>query len=405
MSNWPGNDPSKKKWFSGKSLENVSLYESQVKKIVKLDTSASILPVYVCGLTPYDSAHLGHAFTYSAFDLLNRLLRHSDKNISYVQNITDVDDPLFDRARRDGINWKQIAVTEVEKFIKDMQAISIIGPDIFVSVSNEMPSIIKSNQELFDKNFLYQVEKDWYYEIKKIDSKLVTGYSESTLQTKFRQRGGDPDRPLKRNPLDAVIWKSSAPDEPAWDSSLGVGRPGWHIECVSIIEKYLSLPLFIQGGGRDLIFPHHAICSMQAKSLSGKELAKNFLHTGLVSYQGQKMSKSLGNLVFISKLLEDGFSAAAIRSHLISHNWHQDWEWLETDLHEFQERTESWRQKLSKIAINDELIDLTFINLKDNLNTAPIFDYLDNLKVSQNQELEGRDNVSGFISDVLGVHL
>jgi L-cysteine:1D-myo-inositol 2-amino-2-deoxy-alpha-D-glucopyranoside ligase len=402
---WRSNEPNRKNWFHGKTLESISLYESQAQKAVEINASKEKFPIYVCGLTPYDSAHLGHAFTYSVFDVLIRFLKQSEKKISYVQNITDVDDPLFERARRDGLDWKEIAESQIKKFVMDMQAISINAPDVFVSVSDEMPIIIESNSRLNDKNLLYQLADDWYYQIEKIDSKLVAGWVNSQLLETFSQRGGDPDRIGKRNPFDAVVWKSSAPDEPAWESTLGLGRPGWHIECVSIIEKYLDLPLFIQGGGKDLIFPHHAICAMQAQSLSGKRLAENYLHAGLVSYQGEKMSKSLGNLVFVSDLMEMNFSAAAIRAHLLSQVWYQDWEWIESDLATFQMRTDNWRHKLSKIQVTDELIDLAFSNLQNNLNAKPIFEYLDNLSVTQNIECDPQQSVSGFMSDVFGIRL
>lgn len=402
---WQHDEPNRKNWFLSKKLESISLYESQAQKITEIDTTQRDLPIYVCGLTPYDSAHLGHAFTYSVFDLLIRFLRQSQKNVSYVQNITDVDDPLFERARRDGVNWKEIAESQIDKFVIDMQAIAVIAPDVFVSVSDEMETIIKSKLKLHDKNNLYKLVDDWYYRIEKIDSELVSSWTNTQLRDTFSQRGGDLNRTGKLNPFDAVVWKRSLADEPSWDSNLGPGRPGWHIECVAIIEKYLSLPLFIQGGGKDLIFPHHAICAMQAKSLTTKELAKNYLHVGLVAYQGEKMSKSLGNLVFVSDLLSKKYSAAAIRAHLISQKWNEDWEWKEADLKLFQQRTDIWREKFTSAPVTDELIDIVFVSLQNNLDTVAIFDYLDNFNVVKNDETDPKNTISGFLSDVLGIYL
>ena len=405
MINWPVGLIYRGDWFSGLNLKEIEVFDSQTQSIESIELDQNPIPIYVCGLTPYDSAHLGHAFTYSIFDVLVRFLRQAGKQVTYVQNITDVDDPLFERARRDNQEWSEIAKNQIDKFIIDMQKIGVNPPDVFTPVSEQMPTIQKAIAKLETNGDLYQLNDSWYYRVQSSEHSLTTDYQQEELITVFAQRGGDPERIGKLNPLDPVVWKPSLPGEPNWNSPLGLGRPGWHIECVAIIEKFLDLPLFIQGGGKDLIFPHHTMCAWQTKSLTNKNLARSYLHAGLVSYQGEKMSKSLGNLVFISELLNKGFSNGAIRTQLLSVPWYQDWEWFEADLVSTQKRVQRWGRYLAKVPADSEFISSAYESLKNNLSIEPIFQSLDELESKTNDSVQVQDSVQAFVSDVLGLKL
>jgi L-cysteine:1D-myo-inositol 2-amino-2-deoxy-alpha-D-glucopyranoside ligase len=405
MVDWQNTRSHKEHWFQHQSADFLYLYDSKANTKVKREVPAGEIPIYVCGITPYDSAHLGHAFTYSVFDVMVRFLRQSGRKVKYVQNITDVDDPLFERARRDGTSWDTIASLQVNKFVNDMNQINVLAPDEFVSVSDEMNTIIDAIEKLKDNQKVYQVDQDWYFDTENYQNFLTPNISSSELNNIFEQRGGDPTRTGKRNALDPVVFKQSQPDEPTWSSKLGTGRPGWHIECVAIIEKYLKLPLFIQGGGKDLIFPHHTMCAHQAEALTGKELATCYLHAGMVEYQGEKMSKSLGNLVFVSELIEAGFSGASIRLNLLDRNWNDDWAFDEYSLKNSQKRLESWKANLPSIYATEDVIEKIFEMMRNNFDTPAIFDLLDELKIHKPVEVPYSDSMAALISDTLGLAL
>lgn len=402
---WSKSSNFRENWFENFDLNAIEVYDSSHRSRISLEITSEIIPIYVCGLTPYDSAHLGHAFTYSVFDLLVRFFKQSNKNVNYVQNITDVDDPLFERARRDNQDWQEIASSQIDKFVTDMEQIGVNPPDVFTPVSDQMRAIITANSKLLSQKSVYQLESDWYYEIPDLKHPLIADLSNAELQEIFSQRGGDPTREGKRNQLDPVVWKRSLTDEPSWESELGAGRPGWHIECVAIIEKFLDLPLLIQGGGKDLIFPHHTMCAWQTNTLTGKDLAQSFLHAGLVSYQGEKMSKSLGNLVFVSELISRGFSSAAIRVQLLSNSWNLDWEWFESDLATSQQRITHWRRYLSRVPVEGEFLEFAFHNLRQNLSVEPILKRIDELESKTVARLDLNDSMQAFVSDVLGIQL
>lgn len=405
MTNWPADLMFRSDWFSGLEFKQIDLFDSQSQSVEKLELDQDPIPIYVCGLTPYDSAHLGHAFTYSIFDVLVRFLRQGGKTVKYVQNITDVDDPLFERARRDNQDWSLVAKNQIDKFILDMRDIGVNPPDVFTPVSEQMPSVQEAISQLLSEGDIYQLADSWYYQVQSPEHPLINEYSSDELIEMFSQRGGDPDRFGKHNALDPVVWKPSLTAEPEWEFELGAGRPGWHIECVAIIEKFLDLPLFIQGGGKDLIFPHHTMCAWQTKSLTKKDLARTYMHAGLVSYQGEKMSKSLGNLVFISELLNKGFTSAAIRAQLLSIPWTKDWEWFEKDLIGTQKRVDKWSTYLSKVPADKEFIDFAFDSLKNNLSIEPIFQLMDQLESRADDTVELQDSIQAFVSDVFGLKL
>ena len=326
MKSWPSNSLSQSS--NDYLSESLRLFDTKSKKINPIGQVDKKIQIYVCGITPYDSAHLGHAFTYLTFDLVIRTLNFIGRKTNYVQNITDIDDPLFERARKTSTDWQTIVDSQLDIYRKDMAALNILPPDHFVGVMENMELIISQIGQTISNDLSYQIGTEWYF---KTDSeklsKLVSSIPNDELLLMAKERGCDTDRPGKVNALDPIIWKASKDDEPYWKEVFGTGRPGWHIQCISLANKYAELPLDIQGGGKDLIFPHHSMSEEQNSALGFGELALNYCHVGMVSYQGSKMSKSKGNLVFVHELIAEGISPMVIRLFLMQHHWRSDWEY------------------------------------------------------------------------------
>src|ERR1700694_3926540 len=290
--------------------------------------------LYVCGVTPYDSGHMGHAFTFCAFDILVRFAEAAGVRVRYVQNITDVDDPLFERARRDGVDWRVLADRETAIHIRDMTALGWRPPDFMPRVSDEIKSILKAASRLYSTGYAYQADALYF------DTSRYRGYGRLSHRTrrsmilKLRAEGllGTVGTGAKRDVLDFPLWGGSGLDEPSWPSRFGAGRPGWHIECSGMAMRYLGEQIDVHGGGRDLAFSHHESERAQSESLTGKvPFARAWMHTGMVRYEGRKMSKSLGNLVHVSQTLERS-PAAAVRLYLASHRYGRDWDFSWTGL-------------------------------------------------------------------------
>jgi L-cysteine:1D-myo-inositol 2-amino-2-deoxy-alpha-D-glucopyranoside ligase len=287
-----------------------------------------LLRLYVCGVTPYDSGHLGHASTFCAFDNLIRWVEASGVRVRYVQNVTDVDDPLFERAHRDGIGWDELARRETTKLVSDMAALGWRPPDVMPRVSEEIPGIVDAVTRLAEGGYAYQTDALYF------DTSRYPRYGELSHRTrrsmlaKLRDEGllGEVGPHAKRDALDFPLWRPSAPGEPAWETSFGPGRPGWHIECSAMSMRHLGLQVDIHGGGRDLVFSHHESERAQSESLTGcLPFARAWMHVGIVRFEGHKMSKSLGNLVLVPQLLERVTPATA-RLYLASRHYRPDWE-------------------------------------------------------------------------------
>jgi L-cysteine:1D-myo-inositol 2-amino-2-deoxy-alpha-D-glucopyranoside ligase len=300
--------------------------------------------LYVCGITPYDATHLGHAMTYLTFDLVHRVWRDAGHDVHYVQNVTDIDDPLLERAVATGEDWRAIAERETELFRRDMTALRVLPPQDYIGAVEAMPLICSAIGALAERGATYQVDGDTYFDLRADPTfGAVSGLDRHTMAALFGERGGDPQRPGKRDPLDPVLWQMARPDEPAWDTELGHGRPGWHIECVAIAQHHLGVAFDVQGGGRDLAFPHHDMGASQGSVIAdGRRFARHYAHVGMVGLDGEKMSKSRGNLVFVSRLLADGVPAAVIRLALLDHHYRDDWEWTGADLESAGERYRRW---------------------------------------------------------------
>ena len=346
------------------SMPALRLFDTVKGSVVTLGTSGE-QSMYVCGITPYDATHMGHAASYVAFDLLNRAWRDGRQQVSYVQNVTDVDDPLLERATATGVDWRDLAASQIELFQTDMEALNVLAPDHYVGAVEAIPLIVPAIERLVQRGLAYRVagsagepDGDVYYDVEAAGKHAaeatdawtlgsVSGLSDAEMLGLFAERGGDPGRAGKRQALDPLLWRVAREGEPSWPGDgLGEGRPGWHIECTVIAQKYLPAPFTVQGGGSDLIFPHHEMGAGHAYSLSGVPLAQHFAHAGMVGLDGEKMSKSKGNLVLVSKLRAAGEEPAAIRLAILAHHYRSDWSWTEAGFAQAKERLRTWRAAL-----------------------------------------------------------
>jgi L-cysteine:1D-myo-inositol 2-amino-2-deoxy-alpha-D-glucopyranoside ligase len=305
--------------------------------------------MYVCGITPYDATHIGHAATYVLFDVIHRFWLATGRSVKYVQNVTDIDDPLLERAARDAVDWQQLAEFEIQRFRDDMVALRVLPPTQLIGAVESVPQAAARVQELRDAGAAYPVDDDLYFSVSSAARfGSVSHLDDPDMLAIAAERGGDPQRPGKRSPLDPLLWQAPRPGEPAWESPLGPGRPGWHIECATIALDLLGPGFDVQGGGRDLVFPHHEMSAAQGEVLEGWPFARSYVHAPMVSFQGEKMSKSLGNLVFVSRLRDAGVDPMAIRLAILSQSYREDWPWSDGLLAAADERLTAWRSALSR---------------------------------------------------------
>ncbi len=328
--------------------DRLSLFDTGEGTIVPVGPADGAARMYVCGITPYDATHLGHANTYVAFDLVNRVWRDLGLEVDYTQNVTDVDDPLLERAAATGQEWEELAEDQTELFRSDMEDLRVLPPDNYIGAVESISCVIKLIEELVPGGLVYQVDDpdhpDWYFRTPEAPGfGAVSHLDEARMIDVFRDNGGDPDRPGKKHPLDALVWRFARPGEPSWTSSLGAGRPGWHIECTAISLRYLGPDFDVQGGGSDLVFPHHEMCAAEAVAATGQPMASAFVHSGMVGLHGEKMSKSKGNLELVSRLRHSGADPMAIRLALLDHHYRSDWEWTPDQLDRATERLQHWR--------------------------------------------------------------
>lgn len=343
------------------ALDTVRVHDSTTQRLVEVSFGPQA-SIYACGITPYDATHIGHAATYVAFDLLNRALRDAGKTVTYASNVTDVDDPLLERATATGVDWEELASSQINLFAQDMTALGVIPPDTYLGVVETIPQVVNAVAKMLADGSAYYVPvldgssvrpgaSDVYADIS-VDPRFgsFAPISPAERVEFFSQRGGDPQRDGKRNQLDPLLWRAARVGEPSWDAEMvGAGRPGWHIECALIAQQGLGNRFDVLGGGNDLIFPHHEMSASHARMLTkdaqaGPRLA---VHAGLVSYQGQKMSKSLGNLVFVSQLIRDGIEPMVIRLALLSQHYRSEWEWTAELLDQAQARYQLWLDAFS----------------------------------------------------------
>jgi L-cysteine:1D-myo-inositol 2-amino-2-deoxy-alpha-D-glucopyranoside ligase len=324
-------------------------FDTATQQLVPIGPDAGTARMYVCGITPYDATHIGHANTYIAFDLLHRVWRDRAVEVNYVQNVTDIDDPLLERASATGIDWAELAVQQTQLFREDMAALNVLPPQHYVGAVESMPLIVDLIDHLRERQAVYAVDdsefQDLYFaQESDPDFGSLAHLAEEEAIALFAERGGDPDRLGKKAPLDCLVWRHAREGEPSWESVFGAGRPGWHIECTAIALDRLGAGFDVQAGGSDLIFPHHEMCAAQGRVATGQPFAHAYLHSGMVGLDGQKMSKSKGNLVFVSALRESGVDPMAIRLALLDHHFREDWDWNDQELVAAHSRLNRWRE-------------------------------------------------------------
>ena len=345
--------------------------------------------LYVCGITPYDATHMGHAATYLAFDTLNRAVRDAGLDINYVQNVTDVDDPLLERATATGVDWRELAASQIELYHNDMELLRVIPPERYIGVVESVDDIATACATLLNAGLAYWVDSenaqpDLYFDVAAAEATTPwtmgqeSGLDRTTMLALSAQRGGDPDRPGKRDALDPLLWRAERVGEPAWDGPIGRGRPGWHIECSAIGLRHLRAPVTLNGGGSDLIFPHHEMSAAHSAALSGVTWSKRYAHAGMVAYQGEKMSKSLGNLVLVSTLVAAGVDPQAIRLALLGEHYRSNWEWTDAKLDTATARLQAWRTWATEPAGSDTgLLQRMRERLADDLDTRGALELID----------------------------
>lgn len=369
--------------------------------------------MYVCGITPYDATHLGHAATYVAFDVLNRAWRDAGVDVRYVQNVTDVDDPLLERAATTGADWSELAKAQTDLFRADMAWLRVLPPERYVTAVEAIPQIIELIERLQAKSAVYDVNGDLYFSVRSdADFGSVSGLDVPTMRTLFAERGGDPDRPGKRDPLDSLLWRAERPGEPAWPSPFGRGRPGWHIECTAIALTELGAGFDVQGGGSDLIFPHHEMCASSARVVSaGQPFARLYAHAGMMGYEGTKMSKSLGNLVFAEALRTAGEDPGAVRLALYGQHYRADREWSEPVLDAARSQLQRWRAAVKAGSGPDARPVLAQVRarLADDLDTAgavaAVDGWADAALAGSDADASAPELVANLVDELLGIRL
>ena len=344
--------------------------------------------IYVCGITPYDATHMGHAATYVTFDVLGRALRDAGHEVDYVQNITDVDDPLIERAERDGLPWQDLAAREIALFREDMTALAVVPPDHYIGVVESIEPVAAAVRALLSSGSAYEVEttesegNDLYLDLTSDEGfGSVSNWTREQMLAVYAERGGDPDREGKRDALDPLLWRSARAGEPSWAvEGLPAGRPGWHVECTAIALEHLGMGFDVQGGGTDLVFPHHEMSATQAVVLTRERpFARTYAHQAMVGLDGDKMSKSKGNLVLVSALRADGVDPMAIRLALLSQHYRSEWSWTDDLLVRAQARLETWRAALSvnSAPASEETIERVRRHVADDLDVPGALDAVD----------------------------
>jgi L-cysteine:1D-myo-inositol 2-amino-2-deoxy-alpha-D-glucopyranoside ligase len=373
--------------------------------------------MYVCGITPYDATHLGHGATMITFDVINRVWRDNGLDVTYVQNVTDIDDPLLERATRDGEDWIVLAMRETALFREDMEALRILPPEHYVGAVESIPAIADQVVSLLDAGIAYRLADDSgdiYFDVS-TDARF--GYESNLTRAEmialFAERGGDPDRAGKRDALDPLLWCGARDGEPAWEGGiLGPGRPGWHIECATIAIGLLGPRIDVQGGGNDLLFPHHEMSAAHAEALTGAApFARHYVHAGMIGLHGEKMSKSRGNLVFVSRLRADHVDSMAVRLALLADHYRDDRQWTDDLLKTAEQRLSRWREAVALPAgpAGAETLAGVRERLADDLDTggalAVVDDWVEATLAGDRTDVDAPALVAAAVDALLGIAL
>lgn len=334
------------------------LFNSQSQQIEEFVVDDNNVGIYVCGVTPYDTTHIGHAFTFLTFDVLVRYLRYQGYDVTYIQNVTDIDDDIIRKSRERGMSWRELGDSETNQYLTDMKNMNAIPFDHYTAATAHIPEMIELIQVLLDKGFAYQSGGSVYFSVHKSrDFGKLSHLPQSEWLPTANERGNNPNDPNKQNPLDFVLWQAAQPGEPTWETPWGEGRPGWHIECTAMAQKYLGDTFTIHGGGYDLIFPHHECEIAQAENATGKApYVQYWMHAAMVDYQGEKMSKSLGNLVYIRNLLQE-YTPDAVRMSLLDHHYRFRWEFLDEDMPRYAANAAALATAASQVTGGGEVLD------------------------------------------------
>ena len=353
------------------------LYDTARREVVPF-APGPVVTMYTCGITPYDSTHIGHAATYLTYDVLQRRLRDLGHETRCVRNITDVDDDILAKAREIGVHYLDLAAGETARFDSDMKSLGLLECWSEPRATSAIADIRKFIGNVLDRGHAYEAGGAVYFDIHSYDGfGELSGMSRSEMIAAARERGGNPDDPNKRDPLDFVLWQPSLPDEPAWGSLWGPGRPGWHIECSTLAMRDLdTFTIDLHGGGSDLIFPHHECERAQSEAATGQPFVRHWMHQAMVCYEGEKMSKSLGNLVFVSELLKD-WDPRAIRLAVLGHHYRSSWEWQDEVMDEATERLERWQSAGAGAGASDGALEEVRAALDDDLSTPAAVEAID----------------------------
>jgi len=320
----------------------MELFDTARQAVVPFRPGPSV-SLYSCGITPYDAAHLGHAAVYLTFDILQRRLRARGHHPRVVRNVTDVDDDILRKARELGVHYLDLAAEEMARFDADMAALDLLPVYSEPRATSAISEILSLIGSVLDNGHAYRSGGAVYFDVSSFpEFGKLSGLGRAEMLALAAEHGGNPNDPHKDDPLDFVLWQPSLPDEPAWESRWGPGRPGWHVECSALVQRELGTPIDLHGGGRDLVFPHHECETAQSEAATGRTFAHHWLHVGLVGMDGTKMSKSLGNLVFVRDLLKE-WEPGAVRLALLAHHYRGDWEWHQGDVEAAALRLDRWR--------------------------------------------------------------
>ena len=395
------------------SAAPLRLHDSATRGLVDVEVEGPTARLYVCGITPYDATHLGHAATFLAFDTLVRVWRDRGLAVNYVQNVTDIDDPLLERAARDGEDWRAVAERETALFREDMTALRVLPPTHFVGAVEAMEEIADLVARLLEAGAAYRLPAptgdDVYLAVgTAAHFGQVGGLDTATMMELSAERGGDPQRPGKKDPLDALLWLAARPGEPCWPSLLGPGRPGWHVECAAIALNRLGIGFDVQGGGSDLLFPHHEMSAAHAEVATGSwPFARAYVHAGMVGLAGEKMSKSRGNLVFVSRLRADGVDPGAVRLALLASHYRTDREWTGSVLDAGLARLAAWRGGVSRASGPDGagLVAALRAALAEDLDTPTALGLVDAWCAAPGDDAAAPALVAAAVDRLLGVGL
>jgi L-cysteine:1D-myo-inositol 2-amino-2-deoxy-alpha-D-glucopyranoside ligase len=396
----------------------MQLFNTESGRIERFTPRDGTVGLYVCGVTPYDTTHIGHAFTFLTFDILVRVMRQKGWDVTYVQNVTDIDDDILRKAKEVGLTWKQLGDRETARYLKDMRDLNWLEPDHYVRATDHIPEMLEITQALIDKGHAYESGGNVYFSVSS-DPEFgkLSHIPRDQMLPIANQRGNTPDDPSKRDPLDFVLWQKSVEDEPSWDSPYGPGRPGWHVECSAMASRYLGPSIDIHGGGADLIFPHHEAEVAQSENAFGVEpFARTWVHVAMVGYNGEKMSKSLGNLVLVRDALKD-YSADAIRLYLFSNHYRSPWIYEDAELERWARVADDLIEaaEFPAYGIEEELDvgnlrDRFFTALDDDLNTPIAIEALQEIGTSileapEEDDVRDAQRTLRELSDVLGLSL